>query len=218
MSSLKYEPEDKSMLSKGSLSSVKDDRPKPEETQPMMNKYRFYGGPGAMGELRNVGRGVVVEQKGKEIVEKIVEAVSQPTIKFIMVVYSAVEVSEVYKSVKSVVKVVAMLSAPLSYARDSKTSDGKAEDINDMKRGRFWQTLGLESFLLLASKVTYEVAEWRNVNGKYNGKAVKGIKDKSVRNKEEILEDEAANLPTLVSPMYWMATIATSIVFIILKI
>ena len=55
MHGLKYEPEDKPMLFKGSLSDVKYDPSKPE-TQPTMNTEMFYGGQGAMGELRDVER------------------------------------------------------------------------------------------------------------------------------------------------------------------
>ena len=56
-----------------------------------------------------------------------------------MVVYSVVEWSEEYKPVRSALRVVAMLSLPLSYTRDRETRDGRANDNKDTKRGRFWQ-------------------------------------------------------------------------------
>ena len=56
-----------------------------------------------------------------------------------MVVYSVLERSEKYKPVRSVLRVVAMLSTPLSYTLDRETRDGRANDNKDVKRGRFWQ-------------------------------------------------------------------------------
>ena len=79
---------------------------------------RYYGDPGAMGELRNVQRGVYNVQNRGENMYREYEQVSLPAISKIVVVYNVVVES---KSVKKSVKVKDMSGVPLSLTRDSVT-------------------------------------------------------------------------------------------------
>ena len=119
------------------ITGEKDDLPMPG-TQSTMNN-RFYGGPGAMGELRYMGRGFQEMQVGNMIINEETKVVSQPTTKYIMVVPVLEEISVVCKPVESIARVVAMLNLPLSYTGDGVDSC-KTRDSEDRKRGRFWQS------------------------------------------------------------------------------
>ena len=150
-----------------------------QEVQPTMI-VEICGDHGAMGELRNVQRGVYEVQNRGNNDYVMYEQVSLPAISKILVVYSVAVES---KSVKMSAIVKVMLGMPLN-PKMSLTEGSNFNDVQGEVLGKL--QISLESFLLPESKVTYGMAEQKSVSKEHSVRS--GTKKKGKLGRRRSLE------------------------------
>ena len=151
-----------------------------QELQSMMI-VEICGDHRAMGELRNMQRGVYEVQNRGNNNYMMYEQARLPANSKILVGYS-IEVKS--KSVKRSAMVKDMSSVPLSLTNDSVTDGRDFIDVQGEVLGKL--QISLESFLLLVSKETYRVAKQKRVRKEHSVRS--GTEKKGKLDRRRILE------------------------------